>query len=927
MPTLLLAALLAACMGGNSSQEYLEDARKLVAEEKYKDAIVALKKSLSNDVHNTAARALLGKAYFETRDFRGAEKELTRALEINTDVDRSMVVPLLARTLMELGEFSRIDSLDVQGLDANARSMVLAAKSLARLFQGDEVVAEHLLASAREVDTLPLYTRIAIARFAMARQKYSAAMEELDAVLAEHPDYLPAWNLKGDILAARRLPKRAEEAYSKVLKISYRAFDARLNRAMMRIYLNNFTGAREDLRDLKKLHRGAASTHPGVSFAEGITLMQLGRYDKARKAFEKTADHSYAYPLSYYYMAVIDLQQKSLERALGEVYRFLALAPESVAGPKLAARLELEHGGYHEAEQLLEPLVEFYPKDVEALNLLATAKLGLGKGGEGVALLARVARLQPDSPRAQTRLGAGYFATGEIELGVEVLERTARESTTFEQADILLVLNFLREGRVEEAIAAAKDYKNRQPASTTSYNLLGRAYFAADQYSKSAWAFHKAIELDATDTAARHGLAEIALKRKQFNEARRYYKQVLKYNKDDLQTQLKLASSYALEGNEEIMLSMLEIAMDDHPESTVPLLMAIRYHMGADSLAEAAPLVDKLAAIERDQPDALSTLAAYQLATGRYNQALLTLERLLTIRPGVSQYHYMNAKAYSGLEDSENTLLELARTLEFEPDHFYAKLAMARLAHQTGKTELFRAQLKDLRQIAPQNIDLLKLELADAKQAGDETRVEQLLLHLYVKWPSTESVLDVADYRFSRRDAKGALDVLRTWLAEHPDDIEVHLRIARMYEEMGRLKKARESYEKTLEIEHDNLIALNNFAWILLDSDPRLALRYAQKAHDLAPGSASVLDTLAMAQLKSGSPAEANRTLQRALEIAPRNPQLLFHAAQIMLASGEHQEAADALNQVLKKHPRFAARSEAQALLNSIQQTAKAAGG
>jgi len=141
LPTLLLAVLLAACMGGNSSQEYLEDARTLVAEEKYKDAIVALKKSLSSDVHNTAARALLGKAYFETRDFSGAEKELTRALEINTNVDRSMVVPLLARTLMEMGEFSRIDSLDVQGLDANARSMVLAAKSLARLFQGDEVVA------------------------------------------------------------------------------------------------------------------------------------------------------------------------------------------------------------------------------------------------------------------------------------------------------------------------------------------------------------------------------------------------------------------------------------------------------------------------------------------------------------------------------------------------------------------------------------------------------------------------------------------------------------------------------------------------------------------------------------------------------------------------------------------------------------------
>ncbi|MDX1733840.1 MAG: PEP-CTERM system TPR-repeat protein PrsT [Halioglobus sp.] len=921
---LLLAGVLAAC-SESTSEDHLRQGKELLEKRRFNPAIAEFKTALKKDIGNSEARALLGEAYFRIQDYEGADKELTRALELEDIVDRSEVVPRLAQTLLQLGKYERLDKLEIDGLDEKSRSLTLAAKGLARLYQGDAVVAEEILEEALSTKEVPLYTRVVAARMAVEQQDYDKADKILGKILLQNDKYAPAWNLQGDIFAARRMPKKAHTAYSRVLEVAPATFDARLNRAMMSIYLRRFKDARGDLAQLGRMHRTAAKTHPGVRFAKGIIMMQAGNYVPARKEFEKTVEFSYAYPLSYYYMAVIDLQEGALERALGEVYKFLKLAPESVAGPKLAARIELELGGYHPAEQLLQPIVQRYPKDIEALNLLATAKLGLGKGGQGVALLTRVARLQPESPDAKTRLGAGYFATGEMELGVAMLERAAAVDPEFEQADILLVLNYLREGKTKKAIKTAQAYRDRHPASSTSFNLLGRAFFADGKLEKAAWAFNKALELDATDTAARHGLADIELELGNYKGARTLYKRVLRYNKDDLETQLKIAASYARQGNDEVMRSMLQIAIDDHPESIEPLIILIRYHVAAGQVREAEPLIEKLLLVERGQPDALATIASYQLAAGQYNRALITLEQLQTMRPNVSQYHYMASKAYAGLEDPDSSLAALGKAVELDPEHFYAKLALARLALESGRWQLYEGLLQELQATAPQNPDVMYLEVVSARQRGDNKRVAQLLWAIQQQVPSTANVLALADHRLANGDGAGTVDMLQQWVNKHPDDIEARLRLAQIHEDLGQMGKARQQYRDVIRIDHDNLAAVNNLAWALLDERPREALRLARRAHDLSPDAVAVIDTLAMALLKNGRPQEARRTLDRALEIDPDNAQLRFHDVQVLLAQGEKERAMRKLAGLVAEDVEFSDRAAADALYKWLSGDGQAA--
>ena len=102
-------------------------------------------------------------------------------------------------------------------------------------------------------------------------------------------------------------------------------------------------------------------------------------------------------------------------------------------------------------------------------------------------------------------------------------------------------------------------------------------------------------------------------------------------------------------------------------------------------------------------------------------------------------------------------------------------------------------------------------------------------------------------------------------------------------------------YERVLDLDPNDLVALNNLAWYLRERDPKKALAYAEKAHELAPKAPSILDTYAMALLANGDNAKALRMIERALDKAPKNPSMRLHYARIAAANGDRAGAMQTL--------------------------------
>ncbi len=914
---LLVSCVLFACGEDLASKDHYKKATAFVEQADNTSAIIELKNALKKDVNNTRARALLGKLYFETGAYEDAEKELSRSLSAGVDV--VSVTPILSQVLLGLANYKRLDSLSVDGLDPENRSTVQAAKGLSMAFRHDLVAATEIMETAMQNEPTSPYAQVAAARLAMEKENFEDARSKLKQVFAKNQQYAPAWSLLGDIESAQKHPQQAELAYTQVIEItSGGSFEARANRALMRIYQRNFEGAYADLSYLGMSHGSVMSMHPGVQFAWGLYYLQDKQIDAAGRAFELAAQFSDLYPQSLYYLAAINLEQGFVELAKSNAYRFLGLVPGSVAGTKLAAKLELGQKNYSKAEKLLSPLVAVRSDDSEAMNLLASALLEQGKSGEGVEYLAKVAELQPDSAEAKARLGVGFLAAGSENLGIGTLKSILENDPSYEQADILIVLNYLRQNKVAEAVRAAQDYQKRNPESATSYDLLGRAYAANKDINSARVTFEKALELRPGDPGAGNSLANFSLVENDYQAARNYYQQVLQHNPDHMQTRMKVAASYAVEGKEQEMLDSLQSILAAYPRAFEPRLVKARYFIAKGELEKVAPLFEELTEEQMQHPDVLVTLAGFELAGSRYNQALGTLGKLVEEYPNVSQYHYMKAKAYAGLGDIEKITAELQRTVELDPNHFYAKIALARLALLSNRMDIFEEKLTELIEIAPDNSDVMKLEVASAQKKGDSKSAMQLLETIYAREPSTGNVIALAMYRRSLGDIKGGIEQLQHWLQDHPKDITVREKLAEVYSSNKQIGGAIYQYRSILELNPNHIIALNNLSWYLLNDDPKQALAYAEKAIELSPESSSVLDTLAVVQLKNNSILEARRSIDRAIDLNPTSPEMRFHESQIKAAEGDTKGAILAVNELLEQHANFSERPDAEAFLEKL---------
>jgi Flp pilus assembly protein TadD len=241
------------------------------------------------------------------------------------------------------------------------------------------------------------------------------------------------------------------------------------------------------------------------------------------------------------------------------------------------------------------------------------------------------------------------------------------------------------------------------------------------------------------------------------------------------------------------------------------------------------------------------------------------------------------------------------------------------MALLSNRIDTFDKILTELMEVAPDNLDVMKLEVASAQKRRDDKAALKLLETLFAKEPTTSNVIALAAHRQSVGDGSGAIVQLQHWFDEHADDVKVRDKLAEIYGSNNKVGGVVYQYRKILEVEPEHVIALNNLAWQLLDDDPKQALAYAEKANTLSPNTGPILDTLAMAQMKNNNIISARKSIDRARALFPESPEMRFHEAQVLAAEGDATSAIDAMNSLLAHYEKFSERAEAEAFLKQLK--------
>ena len=135
------------------------------------------------------------------------------------------------------------------------------------------------------------------------------------------------------------------------------------------------------------------------------------------------------------------------------------------------------------------------------------------------------------------------------------------------------------------------------------------------------------------------------------------------------------------------------------------------------------------------------------------------------------------------------------------------------------------------------------------------------------------------------------------WMKQHPKDATMPLMLAEVNQRRGNVAEAKTGYRQVLDIDPDNVTALNNLAWILTEEGDAKGLEYAEAAHRLAPFNPGVIDTLGVAVLKSGDAKRGVALLRMASVLAPKQQDIRLHLAKALVASGDKAGARKELDE------------------------------
>ncbi|MDB5920380.1 MAG: prsT [Massilia sp.] len=919
---LALALSLGMSLGG--CQRSLDPARLVAEAREYRQtgdvnaAVIQLKNALQKDPDNRDARRLLGEVYIEQADAVSAEKELRRAAQLGApSVELSI---LLGKSLLMQGQYARLLDEFTSAPDPAGRPALLALRAGALLGQGKRPEAQALYDAALKSDPALVDALLGMARIAMAEHQPEAAAKLVERALAAHPVDADSLRLKGDLLRIDGKPDAALAAYRAILAAHPHNAQARVDVASLLLDDGKFAEARAELKTARKLSPGRLS----VVYAQAMFDYREGKYPAATESLQQILRAAPDYYPAILLLGAVEWSTGSNQLAEQHLQSFLAAYPGHLHATKLMAALQLRINNSEAALALLAPALKNQPDDVGLLTLAGEANMRARRFDRAADYFEQASALHPGQPSLHTAAALGRLGNGEHERALAGFERAFVPGIKSPRTGTLLVMSYLRANSFDKALAAVRDMQ-QQGDSAAVQNLLGGVLLARQDVKGARASFGKALGFDPLYLPALDNLAQLdVLEHRAFDATRRYQDALARspHNVALMEALARLASRRGL-GLDAI--GWLERACREHPDSVpLALRLADAYVRAGDAgPGRALVLAQKLQVSHPANPDVVGLVA--QLYAWRRNlpAAAETYARLAQLMPAAARPQLRLAAIHMAMHDEPAALAALRRAAALEPDLLEAQQMLSKLLIAQKKFSDAAAVAGSLQQRRPKWGGGYLLE-GDLKAAqGLAAAALAAYERGFALEPGGELVIRLASTLRALGKPVEADARMTQWLDRHPDDVAVRLHDASGKLSRNDVRAAIAQFEAVLRRAPDNVLALNELAlaWQRI-GDPRIgaerSLGYAERAHALAPGNPTIMDTLGSICFARGDLKRALPLLQQASALAPGSPEIGFHLAQALVKSGDKPGARRELERLLGAPGEFARRAEARALLATL---------
>ncbi len=649
--------------------------------------------------------------------------------------------------------------------------------------------------------------------------------------------------------------------------------------------------------------------------ARGNALRGLGRPAEAERSFRTALNHDPDCVAAYLGIARVAMAESDYAKAERALAGALRTAPEDFDALALNGALDFRSGDYATAESTYLELLSSRPDNVAIRLAVAQAQIAGGRIDQAVVHLEAILKDIPRHPDANYLRALAAIQVQDYETATRYGRKVLEENRKHVPSLLIVGTASYALGDFEEAqryldavVAHAPEHAVARRLQSAARSRLGRTQGTVPL--GAATQARRADQNDLLDDG------EIAVLRSGDLEAARAYFEA--FTVRDPATGLNDPDPAGTDS--EGARARLEQTIDSNPRLIAPRVLLGRLLLRAGRPADALAATETFLGSHPDHPGLRGVVGLAQLASDRPLEAATTLRSLVDAQPDSPEAHYLLAMAYRDLRDLALFKEQLAKVLSLDPNHLRAGIGVASGMVQQGEIAAASALLGQLRKRVPNNPEVAELDGAIALLRSRNTEAFVLFKRAFEQRPTSALALKLALARQRDGDRVGSWATLEAWLEQHPEDLDVRLALANQYLTSNRLPAARHNLATIVSLAPKNVVALNNLAWVHLQSgDPEAALPLAERALEIAPGDPRIMDTLALALLESGQTDRAVHLLRKATfgELANFGTQI--HLARALVQQGKSGEARDILRKILSESIASLDRSEAESILNDLR--------
>ncbi|NLW83825.1 MAG: tetratricopeptide repeat protein [Phycisphaerae bacterium] len=575
--------------------------------------------------------------------------------------------------------------------------------------------------------------------------------------------------------------------------------------------------------------------------------------------------------------------------------------------PRLAQfelQSHLRQGRLDSAEEMLEKMILRNADDDSAKLSLAMLRTRSGQFDAARQLIDDLISENPDAVVYQAALTDWHLQQKQPEQAMAVVEAFLRRHDTVEvhrlRCQVLLAM-----GQTDDAVAGIGTILERAGSDPEVLLNVSELYIAAGREAQALDAAQKALALapDSFDAQKQTALLLLAQTQTQQEGAALLEKAIAK-QPNDVQLRLRKAALLLsrIGGTPDDGIQILSVLVNDYPRLEPAWGYLIEWYllnnqpgMAMDTVLRGLAAIpeSRLLAIAKARVESLRSPSVALETLNRLAQQYPSDEEIVQMRALMMQRADRNGQAVQLLGDwlasgsaSESISLRL----------LYMELLYADKQIEPAK------QLYERLSADPKVADtaLIRWLSVMAETAGAEE-----MAAAFERWyqshpqggPMALQILQTLLANQSPSTVSAARQILTLVLGREPNSPEAVFAMAMLHHMTGQKLESVPYYERTLELQPENVVAINNLAWILSQDkfDHRRALQLADNGLAQAPDYVDLIDTrgtIHFAMEQYDKAAEDFRKAAAAyLDSQPQKTVSTFYLAQCLLRLGSNEPA------------------------------------